>query len=1373
LAGLQAYPYQVEAGSSFTHNKTRNPVVRPDYPCWGEATTLDVMNQITSSILSQFLSGTPDSSFLRDELLSEVFSATAVRVPSSPAVEFDGQIVTYGELDAAANGVARSLRERGIGRGAFVGLWMSRSFDLHVALLGILKAGAAYLPFDCEVPAERVAACLTDCAAQAIIVDDVTKVRAGNQSVNILPFTDLSGTPSTDVIDLRALGLSPADPAYVIYTSGSTGLPKGVVISHRNICHYLRAANSIYGVNADDVVFQGASVAFDLSLEEIFLPYLVGARMWIAGQHVLQEFDRLADVLTGAGITVLSVVPTLLAMLPADVPSLRLVILGGEACPPSLTARWCRPGRRIFNSYGPTESTVVATMAEVRADEPVTIGRPIPNYTCYVVDEDLRLVPSGVEGELLIGGPGVANGYLNRPELTAQKFIANPFRADRSDPILYRSGDAVSVDDSGCLVFHGRIDDQVKIRGFRVELGEIEARLSNHPAIAQAAVVLRQDNGTDRLVAFLVAQPDTELDRAALRETLLTQLPSYMVPSHFEQVATLPRLVSGKVNRKALQQAVLTAVLTTEQEQPQTPVEAILLAAAQRVFPSQVIPFDADFFVDLGGHSLIAARFVSAARETPLLASLALQDVYTSRTLRAIAARYQTAQAGKENQQAPSLAFDPPPLLRRFLCGLAQAAVLPIILSLTTAPWLGVFVAYQFFSGDEHNFLSETTALLVTYGVINSVTILLAIAGKWLAIGRTRPGRYPLWGVYYFRWWLAHRFVALLHLQWFQGTPIMRVFLRALGTRVGSDVFFVNAIEAGAVDLVSIGNGAVIGGKTQFANAEVVGDQLIITPIVVGADAVVGSSCVIGRDVTIGEGAELADITSLPPGTQVGAWERWEGSPGRRIGHVDAASLPVRSQASAMRKAMIATTYAVMLFLLPPITLVPVIPAFYLFDSLSDVLSEFLSVSYLYFLPVLAWPAAMVLIMVTVLMIAAVRWGVLPRVKAGTYSVYSGFYLRKWIVALATELTLETLSSLYATVYMCSWYRLMGAKIGKDTEISTNLAGRYDVTEIGDKCFIADDVMLGDEDVRRGWIFLKPVKTGSRVFVGNSAVVPPGSDIPDGILIGVNSCTPACNADMTEGDIWFGSPPIKLPVRQRFDDVAANWTFEPSRWRRFGRAIFEAFRVSLPTMLFITFGSLAVEILASSILDRNYGTVLMLFMAASVLISSGLGLAAAAVKWGLMGVYRPTAKPMWSWWALRTEAVAVTYTGMAGRVVLDHLRGTPLLPWVLRIFGCKFGRGVFMNTTDITEFDCINVGDFCAINEASALQTHLYEDRVMKVGKIVLGTGVTIGSGSTVLYDTHVGDFARIGLLTIIMKGEEIPANSEWHGAPAQPTPAS
>jgi len=1306
----------------------------------------------------------PRPELLRDERLAELFATTVARTPDATALVFADQTLSYAELDRRANRVANALRARGIGRGAFVGLWLARSADLHITLLGILKSGAAYIPFDFDAPPDRVASCMEDCGARAIITDGVTTGRADGLTAPVLPIGRLLGESSDESTpEPRADGATADDAAYAIYTSGSTGKPKGVVISHRNICHYLRAANDLYGITAADVAFQGASVAFDLSLEEIFIPYMVGATLWVAGRETMQDAEKLCDVLEGAGITVLDTVPTLLTLLPRDVASLRVIILGGEACPPAVVDRWCKPGRRVFNSYGPTETTVVATMAELAPGAKVTIGKPIPNYTAYVVDDALAPVPPGTEGELLIGGPGVAAGYLNRPDLTAAKFIANPFNADGPDPVLYRSGDAVVVDADGNLEFHGRIDDQVKIRGFRVELGEIEARLADCDGIAQSTVVLRRDDGIDRLVAFVVARDGAELDVVGWRQKLSAEMPSYMVPSRFELIETLPRLVSGKVDRKALMARPLAEMEADAGEEPRTATEAVLLAAARGVFPGQSIPLDGDFFLDLGGHSLLAARFVSEVRRTPSLAGLTLQDVYAARSLRAMAA---VLDGRAIHTAVPrNLGFTPPPLLRRALCGLAQAAVLPVILGLATAPWLGVFVSYMLLSGEEATLWTELVTLLATYSVINLGTIVIAIAGKWLVLGRAKPGRYPLWGVYYFRWWLAQRLMTLVHLKWFQDTPVMRWFLRLLGARIGRDAL-IGEIETGAVDLLVVGDGATLGARSHIANAEVIGDELVIGNVTIGALAMIGSSCVIGHDTVIGDGAELGDLTAVPAETRIGAWEIWDGSPARKVGEVDQDAQPAPPAASALRRVILSALYVLALLALPPITLMPIFPAFAVFDRLADGFEAAWGFGYMKILPLLAWPTAMALIAITVGLIAAIRWIVLPSVKPGVYSVHGGFYFRKWVVALCTELTLETLSSLYATVYMRGWYRLMGAKIGKGSEISTNLSGRYDLIDIGDKCFIADEVVLGDENVRRGWMTLEAVRTGDRVFVGNEAVVPPGTDIPTGSLIGIKSKPPS-NAEMQGGGIWFGSPPIKLPVRQQFGDVAANWTYEPPRWRRVTRAIFEAFSVSLPTMLFITFGTLAVDILAPAILAKDYLAVLPQFLAASVGISFALMLSSAAIKWLMMGIYEPTVKPMWSWWALRTEAVAVMYWGMAGKVLLDHLRGTPFLPWVLRIYGVKMGRGIYMDTTDITEFDCVNVGDYTVINSTAALQTHLYEDRVMKVGRVRVGQGVSIGCTATVLYDTHVGDFARIGPLTIVMKGEELPPHTAWHGAPA------
>jgi non-ribosomal peptide synthetase-like protein len=388
-------------------------------------------------------------------------------------------------------------------------------------------------------------------------------------------------------------------------------------------------------------------------------------------------------------------------------------------------------------------------------------------------------------------------------------------------------------------------------------------------------------------------------------------------------------------------------------------------------------------------------------------------------------------------------------------------------------------------------------------------------------------------------------------------------------------------------------------------------------------------------------------------------------------------------------------------------------------------------------------------------------------VREGSYSIHSWFYVRKWIVGLATEVTLETLNSLYATLYMRFWYRLMGAKIGKGSEISTNLAGRYDLVEIGANNFLGDETVFGDEEVRRGWMTLKRIRTGDRVFIGNDAVIGQGADLADGTLVGVKSKLPD-SLKTGPNETWFGTPAMSVPSRQKVD-VGANFTYQPPRYFVFARAIFEALHTSLPTALFITFGYITADMMSDPLDLGDWTTALGIFFASGLVIALIMIVFAAGAKWALMGRYVPVMKPMWSFWAMRTEAVAVLYGGLVGKASLEYMRGTPFLPWCLRLFGTHIGKGVWMDCTDLTEFDCVTIGDFCTLGDHAVLQTHLYEDRVMKVGRVEVERGVSVGTNTTVLYDSKVGEFARLGQLTIVMKGEAIPAHSEWAGAPAVP----
>ena len=361
---------------------------------------------------------------------------------------------------------------------------------------------------------------------------------------------------------------------------------------------------------------------------------------------------------------------------------------------------------------------------------------------------------------------------------------------------------------------------------------------------------------------------------------------------------------------------------------------------------------------------------------------------------------------------------------------------------------------------------------------------------------------------------------------------------------------------------------------------------------------------------------------------------------------------------------------------------------------------------------------------------------------------------------------LETLNSLYATVFMRNLYRLMGTKIGRGTEISANFAGRYDLIRLGENNFIGDEVIFGDEDVRDGWMTLDRVETGDRCFFGNLAVVPKGAKLENDAMIGVKSRLPD-DSHVKTGETWFGSPAFLVPNRQRVH-LAANATYQPPRRMRVWRTCFEAMHTSFPTAVLISLAYITADVIEFPINAGYWGTVVATFLATGIVVSMAMLLVSVAFKWLAVGVYRPIQKPMWSWWAMRAEAVSVLYGGLSSKVMLDYVRGTPFMPWLLRLYGMKIGRGVWINCADLTEFDCVSIGDYSVVNMLASAQTHLYEDRVMKVGRIEIGRGVTLGTAAVVLYDTKIGDFARLEPLTVVMKGEHIPPHTIWTGAPSQ-----
>jgi len=1306
-----------------------------------------------------------------DTTLHALFERQADQSPSDIALICGNERLSFRELDHRANQLARWLRRYGVGPGALVGIYLERSVNPFIAMLASLKAGAAYVTIDPNYPLERVRYMLTDAGITVLVTEQAfaTQVASVMNGKTVLmdTFATLIQQQSTARLPASEVNVSPSDLCYVIYTSGSTGRPKGVMVEHRNVVNFVTAATDIYQIKSSDRVYQGFSLSFDGAIDEIWPAFAAGATLVAGTGDVVHSPRAVAQLLTEERITIFSTVPTFLSMIDEELPSVRVLIVGGEQCSADLVRRWAGPQRRMLNTYGPAETTVVATWAECAPDRLVSIGKPLPGVETYVLDEKLQPVPHGQVGELYIGGRGVARGYINQPELTAKHFLNNPNTHTETGQRLYRTGDRVRMTDDGNLLFIGRVDDQVKIRGYRVELSEIESVLREHPTVRTATVKVVETRGLQDIAAYIVVNNNSgEIDRNSVIDLLRTRLPRYMIPEYLDVLDQLPTLSSGKVDRSLLPSPVSPLLREGRSiVSPRTPLEQSIADVWMGLFEVSPISIKDDFFLDLGGHSLLAARLVAQLRETLGRPEIAVRNIYQHPTIERLSehlvataedsADVEPEELEERSSQAVFASLSP---LTRWFCVGLQALSLYFIYGLLTIPAIALVMLFVAASENAVSIDSAAWMFGALIAGLYPALLIISVLLKWVFIGRYKPGKYPVWGIYYWRWWLVTRIQALSGAGFLAGTPLMSVYYRLMGANVGKHCILDTSL-CQAFDLVSIGDDTSIGAQSQLLGCRIEDGMLVVGNVDIGSRCFVGIHSAIGLNTRIEDDSHLDDLSLLPDGEVMNAGKSHRGSPAQPA--PVKVPQPLEDKPARRHPLLFGLLHVLVIYFGQVFLLLTALP------SLALIL-------YAIYKWGLIWGFASALfagplgIISFCLGVAAVKSMVLGKVKPGVYRVESSFYLRKWFIDGLLNISRRLLLPLYATLYLPPWLRLLGAKLGARMEISTVSHVSPDLLVADDESFFADAALIGGMRIFRGHVQISVNRIGRRSFVGNSAMMPVGAELGNDCLLGCLSAPPASQRKIPDGSAWLGSPSFQLPHRQKLTGFDDSVLYKPTTSLYIQRLIIDALRIMIPSVL-----STVATIAMFAALFATYGHLgLPAMLGLAPLVALGLAVGAALsvllIKKVVMGKYKPTVKPLWSMFVWLNELINGAYESIAAPA-LSPMLGTPFYAAYMRLLGCKIGRGVYLGTSLFSEFDLVEIGDYAALNLGATIQTHLFEDRIMKASYLKIGNECSVGNMAVILYDTEMQPGSSVGPLSLLMKGETVPASSRWHGIPTGP----
>lgn len=1296
------------------------------------------------------------------------------------AVDAGDVRLTYAELDARANQLARYLLAQGVRPGDRIALLFDQAVRSYVAMLAVLKINAAYVPLDAGFPTDRLAYIVEDAGARTVLTTSHLRDRLERLAAKPLCVDEVESqvaAEATHRLTEAETGAPVDELCYIIYTSGSTGRPKGVAIQHASIVNFLRVAAEVYGMRLADRVYQGMTIAFDFSVEEIWVPWMVGATLVPKPGGSSLVGSDLHDFLRAKDVTALCCVPTLLATIDDDLPGLRFLLVSGEACPQDLIARWHRTDRRFLNVYGPTETTVTATWAPLHPDRPVTLGVPLPTYTAVILDPaDEKVLPHGEMGEIGIGGIGLSSGYVNRDDLTERAFVRD-FVGIEGNPSgrIYRTGDLGRVNDSGEIEYHGRIDSQVKVRGYRIELTEIESVLLQVPGIAQAVVTTYEpEPGEVELAAYYSPRRDSASpDRELIYDHLRDQLPRYMVPAYLEQLDVLPTLPSDKVDRKSLPEPTSRRSLATRDGhvEPAAGPEKALAEALAHVLHVDGVSAEAHFFDDLGANSLLLARFCSRVRQNTDLPSVSMRDVYLHPTIRSLAANL--AEAAPAPTAPPASAHSEPAArastAQYVLCGALQ---------------LLLFVVYACFSAlilvSGYDWISAANGLIEIYrrsvefgGVAFLTMCTVPILAKWMLVGRWKRQQIRVWSLAYVRFWTVKTLIRTNPLVLFVGSPVYSLYLRALGARIGRGVVILSRSVPVCTDLLTIGDGAVIRKESSINCYRAKAGVIHTGAVTLGKDVYIGQQTVIDIETSMGDGAQLGNSSSLHASQAVPAGQRWHGCPAQRTevnyqtvgparcGRLRRFSYGVLQVLNALLVFMpIAAGGLVVLLSEVPHLSQLVGPGHEAATSWAFYRDQLIFSSVLYFGLILT--GLVTVVTVPRLLNLAIR-------PDRTYPLYGFYYGLQRMIARMTNLKVYV--SLFGdSSYITHYLRAIGYDLSRVEQTGSNFGMMVEhetpfLSTIGTGTMVSDGLSLINADFSNTSFRMTRVSIGPRNFLGNAIAYPSGGRTGDNCLLGTKVLIPL-DGEVRENVGLLGSPCFEIPRSvqrdSRFDHLK-----DGNELRRRLRAKNWHNTVTIALHLLVRwFHIFAITLLALVAVDvyHRFG---LPAIAAAVIVSPLVSATFFTLVDRATTGFRPL-RPRFcsiydiSFW--RHER----YWKVPAMRHIQMLNGTPFKNIIWRLLGARVGRRVFDDGCWITERSLASVGDDCTLNEGSIIQSHSLEDGTFKSDHITIGANCTLGVNSLVHYGVTMGDGAELGPDSFLMKGEELAPNAQWQGNPAR-----